>query len=130
MKIKNVSNTTMSFSGTTIILSPGEETEIDNHIMQAVSVQKQIAAGNLEVISGDTAQRPSFVRGKIVTLRNVSGGLVTVLGSVLYPGGEVQVDSKAISTGPVACSIENGLLEIVPEAEPAEEPTDEPTDEP
>ena len=47
MKIKNIGNTTMSFSGTTIILSPGEETEIDNHIMQAVSVQRQIAAGNL-----------------------------------------------------------------------------------
>ena len=113
MKIKNIGNTTMSFSGTTIILSPGEETEIDNRIMQAVSVQKQIAAGNLEVISGDTAQRPSFVRGKIVTLRNVSGGLVTVLDSVLYPGGEVQADSKDITTGPVARSIENGLLEIV-----------------
>ena len=38
------------------------------------------------------------MRGKIVTLRNVSGGLVTVLDSVLYPGGEVQVDSKAIAT--------------------------------
>ena len=119
MRIKNISSKTISFGGTTIILSPGEEAEIDNRIMQAVSVQKQIAAGNLAVISGDTAQRPNFVRGKIVTIRNVSGGLVTVLDSVLYPGGEVQVDSKAISTGPVARSIENGLLEIV-QPEPTE----------
>ena len=102
MRIKNISSKTISFGGTTIILSPGEEAEIDNRIFQAVSVQKQIAAGDLEVMSGDTAQRPSFVKGKTVTIRNVSGGLVTVFDSVLRPGGEVQADSKDITTGPVA----------------------------
>lgn len=128
MKIKNVSNTTMSFSGTTIILSPGEETEIDNHIMQAVSVQKQIAAGNLEVIQepGDKPQKANFRRGDLVFVRNKHGGPLTVLDSILYPGDMMQVDSKDITTGPVARAIENGLLEIVPEVEPAEEPTAEP----
>ena len=123
MKIKNVSNTTMSFSGTTIILSPGEETEIDNHIMQAVSVQKQIAVGNLELIRepGDKPQMPNLVRGDLVYVRNKHGGPVTVLGSVLYPGDTKQLDSKDITTGSVARAIENGLLEIVPE-EPTAEP--------
>lgn len=119
MRIKNISKTTISF-GHEHLLRPGDECTIgprEQSLVYQVNTKQQIDKGLLELIHepGDRPQTPNLVKGDLVTIRNVSGGLVTVFDSVLYPGGEVQADSKDITTGPVARSIKNGLLEIVPE---------------
>lgn len=133
MKLKNTSKKTISI-GDYHILPPGAECVIsprEQSIVNESHIQKQITAGLLEIIRepGDKPQTPNLVRGDLVFIRNKHGGPLTVFDTVLYPGDWMQVESKDITTGPVARSIANGLLEIMqeePEAEPAEEPTAEP----
>ena len=133
MRIKNISKTTISF-GHEHLLRPGDECTIgprEQSLVYQVNTKQQIDKGLLEIIRepGDKPQTPNLVRGDLVFIRNKHGGPLTVFDTVLYPGDWMQVESKDITTGPVARSIANGLLEIMqeePEAEPAEEPTAEP----